>query len=190
MSFRCKSHLGRVTGVPLEPRAALGNFDAETGRYTLYAGSGGAVRQKHELAYVLGVEPERVRVLSFDVGGNFGTRNRAFIEFGLVMWASRKLGRPVKFRAERSESFLTDYQGRDLVTEVSLAIDENGQVSGDARFQPLQCRRALRLAVAAQQRFGADHRLLRHPRTRRCARAPCFRTPCRPRPIAVRAGPK
>jgi aerobic carbon-monoxide dehydrogenase large subunit len=122
-----RSHIGRVTGVPLEPRAALGSFDAETGRYTLYAGSGGAVRQKHELAYVLGVEPGRVRVLSFDVGGNFGTRNRAYVEFGLVMWASRKLGRPVKFRAERSESFLTDYQGRDLITEVSLAIDENGR---------------------------------------------------------------
>jgi len=122
-----KTHIGRVTGVPLEPRAALGNFDAETSRYTLYAGSGGAVRQKHELAYVLGEEPERVRVLSFDVGGNFGTRNRAYVEFGLVLWASRKLGRPVKFRAERSESFLTDYQGRDLVTEVSLALEANGR---------------------------------------------------------------
>ncbi|MEA2949047.1 MAG: aerobic carbon-monoxide dehydrogenase large subunit [Alphaproteobacteria bacterium] len=122
-----KTHIGRVTGVPLEPRAALGHFDAGTQRYTLYAGSGGAVRQKHELAHVLGVEPQDVRVLSFDVGGNFGTRNRAFVEFGLVMWASRKLGRPVKFRAERSEAFLTDYQGRDLVTEVSLAIDKDGR---------------------------------------------------------------
>ena len=120
-------HIGRVTGVPLEPRAALGSFDAETGRYTVYAGSGGAVRQKQELAHVLGVKPQDVRVLSFDVGGNFGTRNRAYVEFGLVMWASRKVGRPVKFRAERSELFLTDYQGRDLVTEVSLAIDENGR---------------------------------------------------------------
>jgi aerobic carbon-monoxide dehydrogenase large subunit len=73
------------------------------------------------------VKPQDVRVLSFDVGGNFGTRNRAYVEFGLVMWASRKVGRPVKFRAERSELFLTDYQGRDLVTEVSLAIDESGR---------------------------------------------------------------
>ncbi|HQT64814.1 MAG: carbon monoxide dehydrogenase [Acidocella sp. 20-57-95] len=120
-------HIGRVTGVPLEPRAALGDYNSETGRYTLYAGSGGAVRQKHELAHVLGVEPKDVRVLSFDVGGNFGTRNRAYVEFGLVMWAARKLGRPVKFRADRSECFLTDYQGRDLVTEVSLAIDESGK---------------------------------------------------------------
>jgi carbon-monoxide dehydrogenase large subunit len=120
-------HLGRVTGVPLEPRAALGDYDSKTGRYTLYAGSGGAVRQKHEMAQVLGVPPDRVRVISFDVGGNFGTRNRAFIEFGLVIWASKKLGRPVKFRADRSECFLTDYQGRDLVTEVSMAIDANGK---------------------------------------------------------------
>jgi carbon-monoxide dehydrogenase large subunit len=122
-----KTHIGRVTGVPLEPRAALGSYDAATGRYTLYAGSGGAVRQKRELAEVLGEDPAKLRVLSFDVGGNFGTRNRAYVEFGLVLWASRKVGRPVKFRAERSESFLTDYQGRDLVTEVSLAIDENGK---------------------------------------------------------------
>ncbi len=120
-------HLGRVTGVPLEPRAALGDYDADTGRYTLYAGSGGAVRQKHEMAAVLGVTPDRLRVISFDVGGNFGTRNRAFIEFGLVIWASKKLGRPVKFRADRSECFLTDYQGRDLVTDVSLAIDADGK---------------------------------------------------------------
>jgi aerobic carbon-monoxide dehydrogenase large subunit len=120
-------HLHRVTGVPLEPRASLGHFDAETGRFTLYAGSGGAVRQKHELAQVMGVAPDQVRVISLDVGGNFGTRNRAFVEFGLVMYASRKLGRPVKFRADRTEAFLTDYQGRDLVVETSLAIDADGK---------------------------------------------------------------
>ena len=122
-----RTHIGRVTGVPLEPRAALGSYDAATGRYTLYAGSGGAVRQKHELADVLGIEADRLRVLSYDVGGNFGTRNRAYVEFGLVLWAARRLGRPVRFRAERGESFLTDYQGRDLVTDVSLALDADGR---------------------------------------------------------------
>src|SRR5271170_1749030 len=120
-------HIGRVTGVPMEPRAALGHYDEATGRYTLYAGSGGAVRQKHELASVLGVALDRVRVLSHDVGGNFGTRNRVFVEFGLVLWASRKLGRPVKFTATRSEAFLTDFQGRDLVTKVELALDAKGR---------------------------------------------------------------
>ena len=122
-----KVHIGRVTGVPLEPRAALGAFDPRTGRYTLYAGSGGAVRQKHELAEILGEDPEKLRVLSLDVGGNFGTRNRLYVEYALVLWASRKLGRPVKFRADRVECFLSDYQGRDLVSEVSLAIDETGK---------------------------------------------------------------
>ncbi len=122
-----KFHVGRVTGVPLEPRAALGHYDAATGRYTLYAGSGGAVRQKHELAAVFGVPPDRLRVLSHDVGGNFGTRNRVFVEFGLVLWASQMLGRAVKFTATRSEAFLSDYQGRDLVTEVELALDADGR---------------------------------------------------------------
>ncbi|MGB7037341.1 MAG: molybdopterin cofactor-binding domain-containing protein, partial [Xanthobacteraceae bacterium] len=122
-----KFHVGRVTGVPMEPRAALGVYDAATGRYTLYAGSGGAVRQKNELVAVLGVAPERLRVLSHDVGGNFGTRNRVFVEFGLVLWASEKLKRPVKYTATRSEAFLSDYQGRDLVTEVELALDARGR---------------------------------------------------------------
>ncbi len=120
-------HIDRVTGVPLEPRSALGEYDAGSGRYTLHAGSGGAVRQKRELAAVLGIAPEQLRVLSYDVGGNFGTRNRAFVEFGLVLWAARKLGRPVKFTATRSEAFLSDYQGRDLVTKVELALARDGR---------------------------------------------------------------
>ena len=123
-------HIGRVTGVPLEPRAAVANFDKETGRFTLYAGSGGAVRQKAELSHVLGVKPADMRVLSYDVGGNFGTRNRVFVEFGLVLWASRKLGRPVRYTATRSEAFLSDYQGRDLVSKVALAMDETGRFLG------------------------------------------------------------
>jgi aerobic carbon-monoxide dehydrogenase large subunit len=120
-------HIGRVTGVPLEPRSALAAYDPASDRYTLYAGSGGAVRQKRELAEILGIAPERLRVLSYDVGGNFGTRNRVFVEFGLVLWAAKKLGRPVKFTATRSEAFLSDYQGRDLVSKVELALDKDGR---------------------------------------------------------------
>jgi carbon-monoxide dehydrogenase large subunit len=120
-------HVDRVTGVPLEPRAALAEYDAATGRYTLHAGSGGAVRQKNELAKVLGIAPDRLRVLSHDVGGNFGTRNRVFVEFGLVLWAAGKLGRPVKYTATRAECFLSDYQGRDLVTKVELALRRDGR---------------------------------------------------------------
>jgi aerobic carbon-monoxide dehydrogenase large subunit len=120
-------HIDRVTGVPLEPRAALAAYDAASGRYTLHAGSGGAVRQKNELAGILGIAADRLRVLSYDVGGNFGTRNRVFVEFGLVLWAAGKLHRPVKYTATRSECFLSDYQGRDLVTKVELALRRDGK---------------------------------------------------------------
>ena len=118
--------IGRVTGVPMEPRAALGNYDTETGRYTLYAGSGGVVRQKRELSGAFGIPPEDLRVIAFDIGGNFGTRNRVYPEFGLVLWASRRVGRPVKFVCDRSEAFISDYQGRDLLSRLELALDGDG----------------------------------------------------------------
>jgi carbon-monoxide dehydrogenase large subunit len=119
-------HIARVTGVPMEPRAGLGEYDPATGRYTAYAGSGGAVRQKRELATILGVPPDKVRVVSLDVGGNFGTRNRVYPETGLVAWAAKRVGRPVKYLSTRSEVFLTDFQGRDLLTRVELALREDG----------------------------------------------------------------
>ena len=120
-------HIDRVTGAPMEPRVTVAKYDKDHDRYTIHAGSGGAVRQKRELAEVLGIDPEKIRVLSYDVGGNFGTRNRVYIEFGLVLWAARKLGRPVKYRATRSECFISDYQGRDLVTRLELGLDERGR---------------------------------------------------------------
>jgi aerobic carbon-monoxide dehydrogenase large subunit len=124
---RMKFHVGRVTAAALEPRAALGEYDAASGRYTLHAGTGGAVRQKRELASVLGIPPENLRVVTADVGGNFGSKNRPYIEYGLVLWAACLLGRPVKFTATRSEALLTDTQGRDLVTTVELALRKDGR---------------------------------------------------------------
>src|SRR4029079_1060128 len=115
---KARFNIVRVTGVPMELRSCLADFDAATGKFTLYAGSGGAVRQKIELIGVLGLAPDQLRILSYDVGGNFGTRNRPYVEFGLVLWAARRLKRPVKYTATRSEAFLSDYQGRDLVTTV------------------------------------------------------------------------
>jgi carbon-monoxide dehydrogenase large subunit len=119
-------NIARVTAVAMEPRACLADYDAASDRYTLWAGSGGAVRQKAELAATIGVPETKLRVLSMDVGGNFGSRNRPYVEFGLVLWAARKLQRPVKFTATRTESFITDYQGRDLVSRVSLALTADG----------------------------------------------------------------
>ena len=124
---RFETWVQRVTGVPMEPRGAIAGYDAATGRFTVYAGNGGAVRLKHDLATILCVAPEQVRVLMQDVGGNFGTRGMIYPEFALVAWAAKKLGRPVKWIIERSDSFLSDYQARDLVVEAELALDDKGK---------------------------------------------------------------
>jgi aerobic carbon-monoxide dehydrogenase large subunit len=116
----------RVTGVPMETRSAVGVYDATTERYILYAGSGGVVRQKREIAGILNVPFESVRVVAYDIGGNFGTKNSLFPEFPLLVWAARKVGRPVKWTCERTEAFLSDYQGRDLVSDTELALDGEG----------------------------------------------------------------
>jgi carbon-monoxide dehydrogenase large subunit len=121
-----KTWVHRVTGVPMETRSAVGVYEAESGRYVLYAGSGGVVRQKREIAEILNVPVESVRVVAFDIGGNFGTKNSLFPEYPLLVWAAKKVGRPVKWTCERTEAFLSDYQGRDLVSETELALDEHG----------------------------------------------------------------
>jgi len=123
---RFETWIQRVAGVPMEPRAAIGKYDPETGRYTLYAGAGGAVSPKRDLAIVLGVPQGAVRVLMHDVGGNFGTRGGFNPEFALVAWASRRVGRPVKWTCERSEYFQCDFQARDLAVTAELALDARG----------------------------------------------------------------
>jgi carbon-monoxide dehydrogenase large subunit len=123
---RLDTWVQRVTGVPMEPRAALGVFDEASARYTLYAGSGGVVRHRSDLAGTLGVPESAVRVVAREVGGNFGTRNSFYPEFALVAWAAKRLRRPVKWTCERREAFLTDYQGRDLVSQAELALDADG----------------------------------------------------------------
>src|SRR5437867_5385906 len=78
---RLVTDVSRVTGVPMEPRAALGAFDPASGRYTVWAGGGAIVRPKKEIAIVLGIDAEKVRVIAHEVGGNFGTRNSFYAEF-------------------------------------------------------------------------------------------------------------
>jgi len=121
-----KTWVQRITGVPMEPRAAVAEYNPETKRYTLYAGSGGAVRLKNDLATVLGVPSDSVRAIMYDVGGNFGTRGMIYPEFCTVAWAARRVGRPVKWLCERHEAFMCDYQGRDLAVEAELALDAEG----------------------------------------------------------------
>jgi carbon-monoxide dehydrogenase large subunit len=120
------TRIQRVTGVPMEPRAAVAEYDPSTQRYTLHAGSGGAVRLKTDLAQTLDVPAQNVRVLMDDIGGNFGTRGMIYPEFALIPWAARRVGRPVKWTCDRSEAFLSDYQARDLAVTAELALDKEG----------------------------------------------------------------
>jgi carbon-monoxide dehydrogenase large subunit len=124
---RFETVVQRIAGVPMEPRAAVGAYDSETGRYTLYAGCSGVFRHKNELSAILRVPMDKVRVVANDVGGSFGTRNAFYPEFGLVVWGSRLVGRPVKWISDRLECFLSDYQGRDLTVEAELAFDDTGR---------------------------------------------------------------
>jgi carbon-monoxide dehydrogenase large subunit len=127
---KLETRVQRVTGVHLEPRAVIASYDRESGRYTINVSHGlGVVQVRVELASILGVAPEQVRVVApRDVGGNFGTRNATHPEFALVAYAAQMIGRPVKHVADRSESFLSDYQARDLTVTAELALDAKGRI--------------------------------------------------------------
>jgi aerobic carbon-monoxide dehydrogenase large subunit len=125
---RIETVINRVTAVPMELRAALGVYDAAAAKYTVYTSAGGGVvRQRDDIAAVLGVPPAMVRVVSGDVGGNFGIRNSTCPEFALVAWAARRVGRPVKWTCERHDAFASDFHGRDLSSEAELALDKDGR---------------------------------------------------------------
>ncbi|OGA35041.1 MAG: xanthine dehydrogenase [Betaproteobacteria bacterium RIFCSPLOWO2_12_FULL_62_13b] len=118
----------RVASCHLEPRAALGNYDPDSGLHTLISGNQGVFQQKMTLAAALKVPPERVRVMCPDVGGAFGTRTNVYPEQVAVLWAAKRLGRPVKWAADRSEAFQSDYQGRDCVVRAALALNHDGVI--------------------------------------------------------------
>jgi carbon-monoxide dehydrogenase large subunit len=118
----------RTVTCQMEPRAAVGRYDAESDIYELLSGSQGAVRQRVELAMALGLPVERCRVICPDTGGGFGTRTTLYAEQLLVTWAAKRLGRPVRWTSDRSEAFLSDYQGRDLLTRAAIAFDADGSI--------------------------------------------------------------
>ena len=131
---RLETWVPRVTGVPMEPRAAVGAYDAATGRYTVYAGSGGVVRQKADIAGALGVPEADVRVVSGDVGGNFGTRNSVYPEFVLVAWAARR-ARPAREVDVRPARGVPDRlpRPRPRRREAELALDARRPLPRPAR---------------------------------------------------------
>jgi carbon-monoxide dehydrogenase large subunit len=118
----------RLAPVSMEPRTAIGDYNAADDAYTLYTSSQNPHGARMEMAHIFHVNENQVRVVSPDVGGGFGLKGGAFPDDALVLWASRKLRRPVKWVATRSESMMTDHTGRDLVSYGELALDEKGKI--------------------------------------------------------------
>ncbi|HUT48089.1 MAG TPA: xanthine dehydrogenase family protein molybdopterin-binding subunit [Alphaproteobacteria bacterium] len=119
--------VSRVAPSPMEPRAAVGDYDPAQDRYTLYTGTQRPHDNRHAITQsVLKIQENQLRVVSGDMGGGFGMRSTIYPELPLVLWAAKKLGRPVKWTADRSEAFLADDHGRDCLTTISLALDKAG----------------------------------------------------------------
>lgn len=115
----------------MEPRAAIGEFDRATDEYTLYTTS----QNPHVIrllmgAFVLGLPEHKLRVVAPDVGGGFGSKIYHYAEEAIVTWAAPRVGRPVKWVAERSEAFMSDAHGRDHITHADLALDAEGKFLG------------------------------------------------------------
>jgi aerobic carbon-monoxide dehydrogenase large subunit len=119
----------RLVPAPIEPRAAIGSYDAATGCFDLLLTGQGVHGIRNQLAEaVFRLPPKRIHVIAPDVGGGFGMKNFLYPEWVLVLWAARRLGRPVKWVAERSEEFVSATHGRDNLTRVRLALDEGGRL--------------------------------------------------------------
>jgi aerobic carbon-monoxide dehydrogenase large subunit len=117
----------RIVINPMEPRGGVGDYDAASGRYTLTLSSQNIHMIRDAVARSLGVKPAAVRLIAPDVGGGFGAKNFVYAEHVLLPWAAKRVGRPVKWIATRSEVFLSDHQARDHVSTAALALDASGK---------------------------------------------------------------
>lgn len=120
--------ISRVSANPMETRGALGLHDKETDSYTLYTGTQIPNRVAEGLGKeIFGIDPDRIHVIATDCGGSFGMKNSAYPEHGLVLWAARVVGRPVRWFSFRSEALLSDNHARDNLTRAALALDADGR---------------------------------------------------------------
>jgi len=122
--------INRVTAAAMEPRGAVGDYNKAEDRYTIYSVLQRAHGYRAELAQIMNVPENKVRVVAGDIGGSFGMKSAVYNEVALVTLASKMLGRPVKWTSTRSEAFLSDAQARDHVTEAELALDNQGHFLG------------------------------------------------------------
>jgi aerobic carbon-monoxide dehydrogenase large subunit len=125
VELRLDNH--RIVTNPIEPRGVIGLWNLEQGRYTAYVASQSIHATRDNTARALGVAPAAVRFVAPDVGGGFGAKNFIYPEHVLTLWAAKRVGRPVKWIASRSEVFLADHQARDHVADAALALDAEGR---------------------------------------------------------------
>ena len=118
----------RVAPTTMETRAAIGLYDRAADCFTLYSASQGAGMLRDRIVGILGIEREKLHVITGDVGGGFGMKMFVYPEQPLMLIAARKTGRPVRWSAERMEGFLSDGHGRDTITRADLALDEDGRI--------------------------------------------------------------
>ena len=115
----------------IEPRAALGHYDSNEDKYTLYTTSQNPHMARLIIAaFVLSIPEHKLRVISPDVGGGFGSKIFVYNDECGVLWAAKQIGRPVKWTADRTEAFFTDCHGRDHVTDAKIALDKEGKIIG------------------------------------------------------------
>jgi carbon-monoxide dehydrogenase large subunit len=117
----------RVVGNPMEPKACLASYDAAKDVYDLYSSSQGISHILSGLTTIFGLPEAKFRPHARDVGGGFGIRSDAYVEYAAALVAARRLGRPVKWVSSRSETFLSDYHGRDVKLNGELALDRDGK---------------------------------------------------------------
>ena len=118
----------RLAPNPMEPRAAVGDYDEGDGGFTLYTTSQNPHVARLVLSAFIGIAPEhKLRVIAPDVGGGFGSKIFIYAEETVCVWAAKKVGRPVKWNCDRTEAFLCDAHGRDHITHAELALDEKGK---------------------------------------------------------------
>jgi carbon-monoxide dehydrogenase large subunit len=119
----------RVIVTPLEPRAGIARYDAATGSFDLELTGQGLHGIRRQLAeFVFRIEPERIHLHAPDVGGGFGMKNFLYPEWILLLWAARRLDRPVRWTADRAEEFVAGAQGRDIAATAKLALDTSGRI--------------------------------------------------------------
>src|SRR5690606_32065000 len=135
----------RLVANYMETRSAIAEWRQDEDRFVLTTGSQGVHSMQSILAGVFDIEPEKLRVVTPDVGGGFGTKTFVYREYALVLEAAKRLGRPVKWTSDRSEHFMTDAHGRDHVSTAEMAMDKNG------RFLALRVHNIANLGAYAHQ---------------------------------------